>query len=111
MARRKKSDAALNEERSVDYRYPHQKRTNIPLGRIAGEGTVPKMPKVRYFYSPHLAPTLQFDPKGEPDKLDALIEKATRAPLSAVEAGQLRDALRTHEPWLEWSGKREKPWF
>jgi hypothetical protein len=23
----------------------------------------------------------------------------------------LADALRRHEPWLEWSGKREKPWF
>jgi adenine-specific DNA-methyltransferase len=23
----------------------------------------------------------------------------------------LAEALRRHEPWLEWSGKREKPWF
>ena len=23
----------------------------------------------------------------------------------------LTDALQRHEPWLEWSGKREKPWF
>ena len=31
--------------------------------------------------------------------------------LSADEAKVLADALRRHEPWLEWSGKREKPWF
>jgi adenine-specific DNA-methyltransferase len=24
---------------------------------------------------------------------------------------QLAEALKRHEPWLEWSGKREKPWF
>lgn len=23
----------------------------------------------------------------------------------------LADALRGHEPWLQWSGKRERPWF
>ena len=23
----------------------------------------------------------------------------------------LEEALRRHEPWLEWSGKRERPWF
>src|SRR5688572_20278707 len=111
MARRKKSDGMPNAERTVDYRYPHEKRTNIPPGRIAVEGAVPKMPKVRHAYSPHLSPTLRFDSTGKPDKLNALIERATRAPLNATEAEQLRDALQRHEPWLEWSGKREKPWF
>src|SRR5205809_145563 len=108
MARRKKSDAKLNEERAVDYRYPREKRTNIPPGRIAGEGTVPKMPKIRRFYSPHVPPTLQFDPTGGPDKLNELLNKSTRTPLSAAEMGQLRAALLLNEPWLEWSGKREK---
>ena len=23
----------------------------------------------------------------------------------------LAEGLRRHEPWLEWSGKRERPWF
>ena len=31
--------------------------------------------------------------------------------LTAEEADQLAEALRRHQPWLEWSGKREKPWF
>ena len=111
MARRKKSGVAPNQANTVDYRYTREKRTNIPPGRIAGEGTVPKIPKVRHSYSPHLPPTLQFDPGGDPDKLSALLDKVTRTPLSAAEAGQLRDAMRRYEPWLEWSGKREKPWF
>jgi len=111
MARRKKSEVTPSEANAVDYRYPNEKRTNIPPGRIAGEGIVPKVPKVPYFYSSHLPPTLQFDTTGKPDKLNALIEKATRSPLSATEAGQLREALQRNEPWLEWSGKREKAWF
>jgi adenine-specific DNA-methyltransferase len=111
MARGRKSKGVSNEANPLDYRYPREKRTNIPPGRIAGEGIIPKVPKVRYSYSPHLPPTLQFDATGGPDKLNDLVEKAKRVPLSAAEAGQLRDALKLHEPWLEWSGKREKPWF
>ena len=34
-----------------------------------------------------------------------------RRPLSTGEAKLLAHALRRHEPWLEWSGKRERPWF
>jgi len=111
MALSKKTKSVPNDVNAVDYRYPNEKRTNIPPGRIAGEGIVPKVPKVRYAYSPHLPPRLQFDPVGEPDKLKELVEKAMRTPLSAVEAAQLRDALHKDEPWLEWSGKREKRWF
>ena len=32
-------------------------------------------------------------------------------PLSEEEATVLAAALKRHEPWLEWSGKRERPWF
>ena len=31
--------------------------------------------------------------------------------MTAEEAETLAEALRRHEPWLEWSGKRERPWF
>jgi adenine-specific DNA-methyltransferase len=109
--RAKNSKSATKDTSAVDYRYPHEKRTNIPPGLIAGEGTVLQVSKVRYSYSPHLPPALQFDPTGQPDKLNELVEKATRTPLSAGEATQLRDALQRYEPWLEWSGKREKRWF
>lgn len=108
MPPRKKRDATPNEERAVDYRYSGEKRTNIPPARIAGEGAVPTVPKARYAYSPHLPPTLQFDPTGEPDKLDALVDKATKGALSTAEATRLKEALRVKEPTLEWAGKREQ---
>lgn len=108
MPPRKKRDATPNDERAVDYRYTGEKRTNIPPARMAGEGTVPTVPKARYAYSPHLPPTLQFDPTGEPDKLDALVDKATKGALSAAEATRLKEALRVKEPTLEWAGKREQ---
>ncbi len=69
---------------------------------------MPAVPKARYAYSPHLTPTLQLDPSGEPDKLDALVDKATKATLTAAEATRLRQALRVKEPTLEWAGKREQ---
>ena len=47
----------------------------------------------------------------EADKLPELLAIARQRALSADEAKLLADALRRHEPWLEWSGKREKPWF
>jgi adenine-specific DNA-methyltransferase len=108
MPPRKKRDATPNDERAVDYRYAGEKRTNIPPARMAGEGTVPTVPKARYAYSPHLPPTLQFDPTGEPDQLDALLAKATKGALTAGEAARLREALRVKEPTLEWAGKREQ---
>ena len=51
---------------------------------------------------------MQFDPTGEPDKLDALLDKATQGALTAGEATRLREALRVKEPTLEWAGKREQ---
>ena len=45
------------------------------------------------------------------DRLPELLATARERPLTAEEADVLADALRRHEPWLEWSGKREKPWF
>jgi len=108
MPPRKKRDTTPNDERAVDYRYTGEKRTNIPPARIAGEGKVPMVPKARYAYSPHLPPRLQFDPTGEPDKLDALVDKAAKGALTAAEAARLREALRVKEPTLEWAGKREQ---
>jgi adenine-specific DNA-methyltransferase len=111
MPRGKKNKSVSKDTTTVDYRYPHEKRTNIPPGRIAGEGTVPKVAKVPYSYSPHLPPSLQFDQTGQPDALTELVDKATRTPLSAAEATKLRDALQRYKPWLEWTGKRENHSF
>lgn len=95
----------------TDYRHDEATRKNNPPAKIAAEGTVPIMPKIRYEYSPRLAPTLRFDSTGHADKLPELLQKAQRRPLTAAEATQLAEALRNQEPWLEWANKREKRWF
>lgn len=106
--KKKAGDTVPAELKTADYRHTAEKRTNIPPARMAGEGRVPAVPKARYAYSPHLPPTLQFDPTGEPDRLDELLAKATQQPLTAAEATRLRGALRVQEPTLEWAGKREQ---
>lgn len=95
----------------TDYRHDEATRKNNPPAKIAAEGTVPIMPKIRYEYSPRLAPALRFDSTGQADKLPELLQKAQRQPLTAAEATQLADAIRNQEPWLEWANKREKQWF
>jgi hypothetical protein len=51
------------------------------------------------------------DAPGEADRLPELLEIARQRKLPENEVRMLADALRRHEPWLEWAGKREKPWF
>ncbi len=77
----------------------------------AAEGKVPAAPKLNYSYSPRLDPILRFDTSGAADKLPDLLEKAKREPLTEAEAHLLAEALRRHEPWLEWAGKREAKGF
>lgn len=106
MGRKSKGNAQKTLE-TLDYRHKGAKRKNNPPAPLAGEGTVPAVPKVRYEYSPHLPPVLRFDATGTADKLPQLIAEAGRRPLTEKEQRLLADALRTHEPWLEWAGKRE----
>lgn len=94
-----------------DYRHAEAKRKNNPPARIAAEGHMPVLPKSEYAYNPHLPPVLRFDGSGEADRLPALLEKATREPLSREEAKLLAEALGKEEPWLEWTGKREAKSF
>ncbi|MDW8314309.1 MAG: site-specific DNA-methyltransferase [Rhodovarius sp.] len=112
MPRRKRSvpvgQASLPVE---DYRHEGAKRPNNPPAAIAAEGRTPPVPKPTYAYSPRLDPKLRFDSSGRADALPPLIEKAMREPLSREEAALLAEALRRHEPWLEWAGKRELPGF
>lgn len=48
---------------------------------------------------------------GKADPLPELLQTSRERPLTEDEVRLLAEALRRHEPWLEWSGKREKPWF
>jgi adenine-specific DNA-methyltransferase len=97
-----------NGVKTTAYRHSQEHRTNIPPARIAGEGEVPSVPKVRYRYNPHLPPVLRFDPTGKADKLPELIAEAGRRPLKPEEQKLLAEALRHHQPWLEWAGKQEE---
>lgn len=93
-----------------DYRYP-DKRKNNPPAKIASEGRVPRVEPIRYGYSPRKDPRLRFDDTGAADRLPELLEIARQRALTADEAAVLAEALRTHEPWLEWAGKREARGF
>ena len=93
------------------YRHKSEKRTNIPPAAIAAEGRVPAAPKLQYSYSPRLDPLLRFDPTGAPDRLPELLERAKREPLTDTDVRILAQALRRHDPWLEWAGKREAGGF
>ena len=95
----------------ADYRYD-AKRKNIPPAALASQGSVQRAPKQRYFYDPHLTPTLRFDDTGQSDKLRGLLDVARRRKLNDQEADILAKSLSNREPWLEWTGKREADsWF
>ena len=114
MPRKKKTDSAApgNVGNSItSIKYP-AKRKNIPPAGLEAQGVVQEAPKIRYEYNPHLPPILRSATDAtEADKLPELLAIARQRALSAEEAKVLAGALRRHEPWLEWSGKREKPWF
>ena len=91
--------------------YP-AKRKNIPPAGLEAQGVVRETPTVRYDYNPHLPPALRSAPDAAAeDRLPELLAAARQRALSEDEAALLAAALRRHEPWLEWSGKRERPWF
>lgn len=92
------------------YRYD-ERRKNIPPAGLAAQGKVAEAPHVRYSYDPHLPPELRFDATGQEDRLPDLLAEATQRPLSQAEARSLLAALRHRQPWLEWTGKREKGSF
>ena len=103
---------AKNSEKKVkDYRHDTSKRKNNPPAGIAGQGRTPNTPKQEYAYNPHLPPILRSDPHGDADKLPELLQKAQQEPLTPEEAKIIADALKHHEPWLEWAGKQEAKSF
>jgi len=114
MARKEKAGSASTAkagEAITSIKYP-AKRKNIPPAGLEAQGVLQRAPRIRYEYNPHLPTVLRsaVDATGA-DKLPELLTTARQRVLSAEEAKVLEDALRRHEPWLEWSGKREKPWF
>jgi adenine-specific DNA-methyltransferase len=114
MSRKKKTEAAtpkITSDAIASIKYP-AKRKNIPPAGLEAQGVLQESPRIRYEYNPHLPPILRSATEAtEADKLPELLAIARRRALSTEEANLLANALRRHEPWLEWSGKREKPWF
>ena len=104
----RRTNAAGNGPKTTDYRHTGSKRKNNPPAKIAAEGRIPRVARVQYAYNPHLPPILRFDPTGRADQLPKLLAEATRRPLTEEEAAVLAAALRSQEPWLEWSGKQEE---
>ncbi len=107
MARKKKGKNPKVE----DYRHGDAKRKNIPPAGLAARGRTPKVGEQTYFYNPHLPPALRFDDSGKADRFPELLEMARQRALTGDEVQILAEALRNHEPWLEWAGKREKESF
>ena len=94
-----------------DYRHDTATRKNNPPAGIAAQGKINETPKQEYAYNPHLPPNLRSDPNGDADELPELLQIAQQRALSADEAKTLADALRHHNPWLEWAGKQETKSF
>ncbi len=105
MATKKRTEKEIQ-----DYRHDAKRKNNPPAG-IAAQGKIHEKPKQEYAYNPHLPPNLRFDPKGDADKLPELLEEAQQRPLTAAETKIIANALRHHEPWLEWAGKQETKSF
>lgn len=93
-----------------DYRHDAKRKNNPPAG-LAAQGKMSEVPKVPYTYNPHLPPVLRFDETGSADTLPELLQTARKRELRAEEVSILAEALRNHEPWLEWAGKREAKGF
>ncbi len=109
MARQKKKTEKTSDN-VVDYRHKNVKRLNIPPAGLTARGEIVREKKVRYAYNPHLSPVLRFDATGKTDSIERLIEDASRRKLEPHEIKLLQEAMRNHEPWLEWAGKREQQW-
>lgn len=100
----------------TSYKHSDKTRSNIPAAGMAVKDADIEKEKVPYLYDPHLSPVLRFDETGEIDRLseqvEAILEKAKTEPLTLEETQLLQDALlRSRQPWLEWSTKREKSQF
>lgn len=94
----------------ADFRYDAT-RKNIPSAGNAAQGQLREVGKRHFSYDPHLPPELRFDATGSEDGIPRLLEDARHRLLTADEVQTLTDALRNHQPWLEWAGKREAHGF
>ena len=106
-----KTTAGAAHEAVASLKYPAT-RKNIPPAGLEAQGFVREEAPIYFRHDPHLPPVLRSSPDpAKTDRLQELLATARQRALSGEEAGILAEALERYEPWLEWSGKRERPWF
>src|SRR5437879_935551 len=115
MANNKKKAKAAAAESGLDSEpitgYPNRHARTIPRPRSLPKATPRSSPRPTTPTVPAGHSSLRFDPTGRADELPELLAKATKQKLTGAEAWALAEALRAHEPWLEWTGKREAKSF
>jgi len=109
MPRRKASKSPATDP-VADIRHEGVTRVNIPPPALAARGKAVKEKQAKYAYNPHLTPVLRFDATGSADHVAGLLAESQRRALTPDETKLLQEAFRNHQPWLEWSGKREQQW-
>ena len=115
MPRTRKREGASAEQAPVrTVAYP-ARRKNIPPAGLEAQGMVRDEPPVWLRYNAHLPPVLRSardtGAADAADRLQELLAAARQRALTADEAAALAAAVRQHQPWLEWSGKREASTF
>jgi len=91
-----------------DYRHDEAKRLNNPPAGLTGQKPTAVAEQAQTVYDPHKPPVLRFDATGAVDRVTDLLAEAQARPLTKDEVAFLESALANHQPWLEWSGKREQ---
>ena len=76
------------------YKHKDAKRKNIPPSKIAAEGIIPQVKKVKYAYSPHLSPLIRFDSEANAEKVSEI-----EAALSAQVQEKLHPTKASGTPW------------
>lgn len=107
MAKGKKNSGNSGED-IFDLRHPQSSRLNIPPAGLVARGNIEKEKQIEYDYNPHLPPVLRFDDTGKPDRITELIRASQERKLTAEEVSYLEAAFNNHQPWLEWTGKKEQ---
>ena len=115
MPRTRKRETASAESAPVrTVAYP-ARRKNIPPAGLEAQGRVRHEPPVSLRYNAHLPPVLRSaadtGAADTADHLQELLAAARQRALTEDEAAALGGAVRQHQPWLEWSGKRETATF
>jgi len=108
MARKSKNSNISGDDNVFDLRHAQSSRINIPPAGLVARGTIDKEEKCEYAFNPHLYPILRFDESRCEDQILELINAAKDRSLTDDEIKMLSLAFNNHQPWLEWTGKKEQ---